>query len=123
MLRRLATLTVFLALLAGVLACTSTPETDDDALSITVDDTLPITDDDAPPITDDAIQTVDDVPRITVEELKAELDKGSVTVIDTRGTRSYEISHMPGALDIPEEDIRSRAGELTKGQLIVTYCT
>ncbi len=93
MLRRLATLTVFLALMVGVLACTSIPE------------------------------TVDEIPRITVEELKAELDKGSVTVIDTRGTMSYEILHMPGALDIPEQDIRSRVGELPRDGLIVTYCT
>lgn len=93
MLRSLSTLTVFLALLVGVLACTSIPE------------------------------TVDDIPRITPEELKAELDKGSVTVIDVRGATFYEASHVPGALNIPELEIKSRVAELLRDQLIVTYCT
>ncbi len=93
MLRSLSTLTVFLALLVGVLACTSIPE------------------------------TVDDIPRITPEELKAELDKGSVTVIDVRGATFYEASHVPGALNIPELEIKSRVAELLRDRLIVTYCT
>ncbi len=99
MLRSLSTLTVFLALLVGVLACTSIPETVDD------------------------METVDDIPRITPEELKAELDKGSVTVIDVRGATFYEASHVPGALNIPELEIKSRVAELLRDQLIVTYCT
>ncbi|MEE8353263.1 MAG: rhodanese-like domain-containing protein [Dehalococcoidales bacterium] len=93
MLRSLSTLTVFLALLVGVLACTSIPE------------------------------TADDIPRITPEELKAELDKGSVTVIDVRGATFYEASHVPGALNIPELEIKSRVAELLRDRLIVTYCT
>jgi len=92
-LRRLATLTIFLALLVGVVACISIPE------------------------------TVDDIPRITVEELKTELDSGSVTVIDVRSERSYEAAHIPGSINIPESDIESRLGELDKDQLIVIYCT
>lgn len=93
MLRSLSTLTVFLALLVGVLACTSIPE------------------------------TVDDIRRITPEELKAELDKGSVTVIDVRGATFYEASHVPGALNIPELEIKSRVAEVLRDRLIVTYCT
>ncbi len=93
MLRRLATLTAFLALLVGVAACTSIPE------------------------------TADDIPRITVEELKTELDRGPVTVIDVRGASSYETSHLRGALSIPEAEVKSRVGELPRDGLIVTYCT
>ncbi len=104
MLRSLVTLSVFLALLAGVVACASAS-----------DGTAP-----AAPLTP---QTVAEVPRITVEELKAELDKGSVTVVDVRGASSYEASHVPGALHIPELEAKSRAAELPRDRLIVTYCT
>ncbi len=105
MLRRLATLTVFLALLGGVVACTSASDG---------------TDQPAAPLTP---ETVGEIPRITVEELKAELDKGSVTVIDVREATFYEASHLPRALHIPELEVASRAAELPGDKLIVTYCT
>ena len=93
MLRRLTILTVSLALLVGVLSCTSFPT------------------------------TANDVPRITVEELKAELDAGTVTIVDVRSLNSYEALHLPEAVSIPEAEVKNRAGELPKDGLIVTYCT
>ena len=132
MFRRLATLTVFLALLAGVLACTSDPEAVGGVPPISGDADMPISGDADVPISGDADvrnavvdapQTVDDIPRITAEELKAELDKGTVTVIDVRGAKSYAAAQMPGAVNIPEAEVRSRAGELSRDGLIVTYCT
>lgn len=95
MFRKLAPLGIILMLSTGVLACTA--------------DAVP--------------QTVDDVPRISVEELKAEMEKGAVTVIDVRGPTSYASIHMTGAINIPELDVQSRAGELSGDGLIVTYCT
>ncbi len=105
MLRELATLIIFLALLVGVLACTSA----DNGVA-------------TKPAVESGSMTIDEVPRITPEELKAEQVKGSVTVIDVRGPTSYEAAHMPGALEIAEMEIRSRSGELPRDGLIVTYC-
>ncbi len=92
MLRKLATLMIFLALLVGVAACTPVPK------------------------------TVEEIPRITPEDLKAEIDEGSVIVIDVRGRTSYEAAHVPGALEIPELEVKSRIGGLPRDGLIVTYC-
>ncbi len=124
MFRRLATLTVFLVLLTGVLACTSDPEAVGGVPPISGDADMPISGDaDVRNAVVDAPQTVDDIPRITAEELKAERDKGTVTVIDVRGAKSYAAAQMPGAVNIPEAEVRSRAGELSRDGLIVTYCT
>ena len=102
--RRPATLTIILALMVSVVACR------------TVSDG---TAQPAPAVP----STVDEIPRITVEELKAELDKGPVTGIDVRGQTSFEAGHLPGAVNIPELEIKNRAGELPRDRLIVTYCT
>ncbi|MBD0370732.1 MAG: hypothetical protein ICV60_07865 [Pyrinomonadaceae bacterium] len=65
----------------------------------------------------------DGVRRVTVEELRAALDKGTAIVVDVRGTDAYKAGHIKGAVSIPENEIANRTKELPKDKLIVTYCS
>ncbi len=45
-------------------------------------------------------------PVTTIDELKAKLDAGSnIVIVDTRSTKNYEKSHIPGAISIPLDDL------------------
>lgn len=65
----------------------------------------------------------DGVRRVTVEELRAALEKGTAIVVDVRGEDQYKAGHIKGALWIPGDKIAGRTKELPKDKLIVTYCS
>ncbi|MEU4558886.1 rhodanese-like domain-containing protein [Actinoplanes sp. NPDC023936] len=62
---------------------------------------------------------------ITREQLRAEIDAGTVTVIDALGGDYYAQQHLPGAIALVEADVADRAGTLLpdRGAPIVTYCS
>jgi len=68
-------------------------------------------------------ETYPEIPRISIGEAKTAIDEGSVVVLDVRDAESYAISHMPGAINIPTNELASRLGELDKSAWIITYCT
>jgi rhodanese-related sulfurtransferase len=62
---------------------------------------------------------------ITREQLKARIDNGSPTIlVEALPARYYDQAHLPGAINIPHDDIRAVA--LTrlpdKAATIVVYC-
>jgi len=66
-----------------------------------------------------------DVARISIQDLKAMMDKGTpVTIIDVQPKDTYAEGHIKGAISLPYksqiqlEDVWS----LPEDQLIVTYC-
>ena len=61
--------------------------------------------------------------RISVDEARQALVKEGAVLVDVRNKEAYEASHAQGALSIPLAEIGSRAGELPKNKLIITYCT
>jgi rhodanese-related sulfurtransferase len=65
----------------------------------------------------------DGVRRLTPAEARAIVSKGQAVIIDVRGEDSYKAGHIKGALWIPLNDISSRAGELPRGKMIITYCS
>jgi hypothetical protein len=65
----------------------------------------------------------DGVRRVTVEELRAALEKGTAVVIDVRSEEQYKAGHIKGALWIQGNQITERTKELPKDKLIVTYCS
>jgi len=68
----------------------------------------------------------DDVPRITVQELKAKMDKGDdLVVVDVRTGNDYENSKLKikGAVRISIVKIEDRYKELPKDKEIILYCT
>ncbi len=64
----------------------------------------------------------DGVRRITPAELQAAMTKGEAVVVDVRDQAAYQRGHIKGARLIPAEQITSRAGELPRDKMIVTYC-
>jgi rhodanese-related sulfurtransferase len=65
------------------------------------------------------------VPTITLGELKDELDAGEdVTLVEALGPMYYEETHLPGAINIPHEQVDELASILLpdKEAQIVVYC-
>ena len=68
--------------------------------------------------------TTAEVPRIRVTELKELLDAGEeVIIVDSRSLRSYEASHIAGAISMPLLEVDERYNELPQDSKIVLYCT
>lgn len=63
------------------------------------------------------------VPRVSLAEAKDALDNGSAIFVDVRGDEVYALSHIPGAVSIPLNDLETRLGELDPEKWIITYCT
>jgi 3-mercaptopyruvate sulfurtransferase SseA len=66
-----------------------------------------------------------DVPRVTVEEAKAAVDRGAAILVDVRSAEAFEVSHIPGALNIQlgEFETNPMGLDLPKDRWIITYCT
>jgi adenylyltransferase/sulfurtransferase len=60
---------------------------------------------------------------ITVEELKARMDRGDApAIVDVREPQEFEICRIPGAVLIPMRELPSRLGELDRDAEIVVQC-
>ena len=62
---------------------------------------------------------------ISREELKEKMDRGDALVlVDTTADRYYRHSHLPGAINLPVDELGRRAPELLpeKDADIVVYC-
>lgn len=65
-----------------------------------------------------------DVPRITPQELKAQLDAGeAVIVADARSLEAFEMRHIAGAISVPLFEIADHLDELPHRAHVVFYCT
>ncbi len=64
-------------------------------------------------------------PETSADELSKQLGEGKkVLVIDVRSPEEFESGHVPGATNIPIEDLSKRIGEMkvSKDTTIVTIC-
>ena len=61
--------------------------------------------------------------RITADELHRLWQKDEVLIVDTRLEPAFKQGHIRGAILIPTNEFASRADELPKSKMIVTYCT
>jgi predicted sulfurtransferase len=68
-------------------------------------------------------QVDDHVRRITPEELKAEIARNDVVIVDVRGEAAYKAGHIKGARLIPSTEILAHVDELPRDKMIVTYCS
>ncbi|KTT96626.1 ArsR/SmtB family transcription factor [Sphingomonas sanguinis] len=59
---------------------------------------------------------------ISQEELLERLVSGGMTLLDVRSGEEYALGHLPGALNIPTEELDRRLAELPVDQEIVAYC-
>ncbi len=62
---------------------------------------------------------------ISREELKEKMDRGNDPIlVDTMAEMYYRHSHLPGAINLPADQVRERAPDLLpdKDAEIVVYC-
>jgi hypothetical protein len=64
-----------------------------------------------------------EVKRISAEDLRAQMGRGDVTVIDVRQPTDYARGHIAGAINIPFASIETQLDSIPKTKPIVTYCT
>jgi rhodanese-related sulfurtransferase len=66
-----------------------------------------------------------DIPEISREELRRRLHTPSLTVVDVLHPESYAAGHLPGALNLPPEQIATRAREILPDRKaeIAVYCS
>jgi len=64
--------------------------------------------------------------RITVEEVKARLDRGEpIAFLDTRAPEDWEKSDVKikGAIRVPAKEVECYLDQIPRDRSIVTYCT
>jgi len=111
-----------LSLLAVLAACNSQEA---NRRSGNTTDPLTSKDGSKPASTPQTVQpaSLDSARRITVEELHKLWQKDEVLIVDTRTEPVFKQGHIRGSILIPATEFASRADELPKNKMIVTYCT
>lgn len=61
-------------------------------------------------------------PQIDVEAVLAAPADQQLVVVDVRTAPEFAAGHIPGAVSIPVDELRSRLGELPRDQTIAAYC-
>lgn len=64
----------------------------------------------------------DQLATITREELTARLHAGDVVVLDVRPAPEYGAGHIPGAVNVPPDQVEQRLQELPTDRTVVAYC-
>ena len=77
----------------------------------------------SPPAPTQALPPGDSARRITPAQLKDEIAKNDVVIIDVRGEAAYKQGHIKGARLIPATEILAHVDELPRDKMIVTYCS
>lgn len=63
-----------------------------------------------------------DHPQVDVEAVLAAPAAERPFLVDVRTPQEFASGHIPGAVNIPVDDLRSRLGELPRDQMIAAYC-
>jgi ArsR family transcriptional regulator len=64
----------------------------------------------------------DALEAISREELVSRLKDEMVTVLDVRPQTEFALGHVPGAINIPINELKRRLPELPKRREVVAYC-
>jgi ArsR family transcriptional regulator len=59
---------------------------------------------------------------VTRVELMVSLREGTVTLLDVRPEDEFALGHLPGALNMPLDELERRLRELPRDRAIVAYC-
>jgi rhodanese-related sulfurtransferase len=64
----------------------------------------------------------DSLEPVSRKDLMARIKSGEVTVLDVRPEDEFASGHLPGAINIPLQELKRRLAELPKGREVVAYC-
>ena len=64
----------------------------------------------------------DDLETIPAAELLRRSKQGLVTVLDVRPAKEFAAGHLPGAINIPVEELTKRMRKFPKGREVIAYC-
>ena len=64
----------------------------------------------------------DDLEPIPAAELLKRSKQGLVTVLDVRPAKEFAAGHLPGAINVPVEDLGKRLRQFPKGREVIAYC-
>ena len=70
----------------------------------------------------DSIHQRERLDGVSITELVGMLKAESVTLLDVRPAEEFALGHLPGALNIPAEELERRLGDLPADAEIVAYC-
>ncbi|HMM76345.1 MAG TPA: metalloregulator ArsR/SmtB family transcription factor [Gammaproteobacteria bacterium] len=73
-------------------------------------------------IMSDYFSARDELAPVTREELVSRLGDGTVTLLDVRPAQEFALGHLPGALNIPVNELQAQLSKLPKKHEIVAYC-
>ncbi len=73
-------------------------------------------------LVDDYLKVKDSLEPVPAKELLDRVKEGLVTVLDVRPPEEYSAGHLPGAINIPLEELERHLGELNPSREIVAYC-
>jgi 3-mercaptopyruvate sulfurtransferase SseA len=77
----------------------------------------------ATPASQTGTSSLADIPRVSLADAKAAYDQGAAVFVDVRDAQSYAQGHIPGAINIPLDELGSRIKELDPTAWIIPYCT
>lgn len=63
-----------------------------------------------------------DHPQLTVAQVQSRISTESPFVLDVRTRQEFDRGHLPGAVNIPVDDLRSRLNEVPVDRPVVAYC-
>ena len=73
-------------------------------------------------LVDSYLTVKDKLEPLQREALMARVSQGLVTVIDVRPLEEFEAGHLPGAINIPPDELVERLKDLDPGKDVVAYC-
>jgi NADPH-dependent 2,4-dienoyl-CoA reductase/sulfur reductase-like enzyme/rhodanese-related sulfurtransferase len=63
-----------------------------------------------------------DHPQVDIEQVLAATDQDRPFLLDVRTSTEYAAGHIPGAVNLPVDELRSRVKELPRDRKIAAYC-
>lgn len=64
-----------------------------------------------------------DAPRINLADAKKDFDAGTAVFIDTHAPEQYAQQHIPGAINVPANNLEPHLNKIPKGKKIIAYCS
>ena len=64
----------------------------------------------------------DPLEPVSREELRRRIRKDTVTIIDVRPAEEFAAGHLPGAINVPTEELQRRLSKLPRNKEIIAYC-